>query len=203
MNTYKLPENTLIERLRANYIDAREISASDQQIKERWEFAYSLILNEAESDKNVVKMLMKRFGISDQCAYNDVRDCKNLFGDIRKSNKDALRHMVTQWAIDLYRMSKQTKNFKGMEKALERITKVNNLDIDDPDLPDASKIQPPVQLLALQFNIINSPRFKLIDESAQSAILGMYDEFMSQLKLSPMAEYSDMFQIEPTARAEK
>jgi hypothetical protein len=199
MNTWQLPENTLMERLRAFYIEGREISDFDKKIKERWEAAHSLILS-SENDRNAAKIISKRFDITVETAYQDIRNSTNLFGDVRRASKEGLRHIVTQWATDLHRKAVASNNFKAAEKAMERITKVNNLDKEDQDIPDPSKIQPPVQLLSVNFTFINTPMFKLIDETAQKAILQLYDEFMEQVKISPLAEYTDMFKIDDSAR---
>ena len=203
MNTYKLQENTLIERLRLHYLEEREISKADSDILARWEAAHALVLESSETDQNIVKIMMKRFDISNVCAYNDIRNSKNFFGDVRSSNKQGIRYIVTQWAIDLFRIAKHSKDLFGMAKALERITKANNLDNDDQNIPDASKIQPPVQLLTMNFDIINSPRFKLIDDAAQKALLQLYDEFMAQLIITPLAEYADVWKINDSVRPEK
>ena len=125
---------------------------------------------------------------------------KRIFGHISKADKDELRHLVTEWSIELFKMSQKSKNLKGMEKAVERITKANNLDKDDMDLPDASKIQPPVQLLSVNFNFINSPMFKKVDQAMQVALLKLYDEFMEQVVLTPLADYTDLWEIDNSAR---
>ncbi|MDP1620729.1 MAG: hypothetical protein Q8M08_00175 [Bacteroidales bacterium] len=203
MNTYKLQENTLIERIRLHYLEDYDISKADADILARWEAAHALVLESSETDQNIVKIMMRRFNISNVCAYNDIRNSKNFFGDVRSSNKQGIRYIVTQWAIDLFRMAKQAKDFFGMVKALERITKANNLDNDDQNIPDASKIQPPVQLLTMNFDFINSPRFKLIDDAAQKALLQLYDEFMAQVMITPLAEYADVWKINESARPDK
>jgi hypothetical protein len=203
MNTYKLQENTLMERIRLHYLEEREISKADADILARWEAAHALVLGSSETDQNIVKIMMKRFNVSNVCAYNDIRNSKNFFGDVRASNKQGIRYMVTQWAIDLFRLAKNSKDLFGMAKALERITRANNLDNDDQNIPDASKIQPPVQLLTMNFDFINSPRFKLIDDAAQKALLQLYDEFMAQVIISPLAEYADIWKIDDSVRPDK
>ena len=203
MNTYQLKENTLMERIRLHHSEHYELSEADKETLARWETAHSLILMEHETDRNVVKILMKRFDISMRTAYNDVRNAMNLYGDLRAQSKVALRYLVTQWSLELYLMARKANNLKGMEKALERLTKANNLDKDDQDIPDASKIQPPMQLLSVNFNFINSPRFKLIDEAAQLSIIKLYDEFMQQVQSSPLAEYTDVFKIDDSVRPKK
>jgi len=200
MNTYQLPENTLMERIRAYYTEGREISAKDMKIKERWEAAHALILSDSENDLAIARILSTRFGITLEWAHNDIKNAINLFGNVRQTTKEGMRYLVSQWCIDLHRMAKATKNLKAMEKAIERFTKANNLDKEDQDMPDPSKIQPPVQLLSINFNFINSPMFKLIDEKAQKALLQLYDEFMAQVELSPLAEYTDLFKIDDSVR---
>ena len=200
MNTYRLTENTLMERIRLHYRENYELSEADKQSMARWETAHALILSAAETDRNLVNTLMKTFDISMRTAYSDIKNALILFGDLRASSKEAMRYLVTQWSLELYIMGKQTKNLNIMEKALERLTKANNLDKEDQDIPDASKIQPPTQLLSVNFNFINSPRFKLIDQAAQLSILKLYDEFMLQVKSSPLAEYTDVFKIDDSVR---
>jgi hypothetical protein len=200
MNTYQIPASTLTERLRLHYLEDREVSPEDKEVMIRWEAAHAIILSDSQNDRTAATILMKRFGISESTAYRDIRLSKNIFGDVRASTRDALRYMVTQWAIDLYHMAKEIKDLKGMERALERLTKANNLDKDDMDLPDASKIQPPVQLLSINFNLINSPRFKLIDEAAQKALLELYDQVMQQIVITPLGEYADFFAIDDSNR---
>jgi hypothetical protein len=200
MNSFQLPESNAMERIRLHYTEDRELSESDMKIKDRWETAHSLLISDSENKTNSAKILSKKFGITITCAYNDIRNAQNLFGNVHTASKQAMRHMISEWCIDLHRMAKTIKNFKSVEKAIERFTKANNLDKEDQDIIDAAKIQPPVQLLSVNFNFINSPMFKLIDESAQKALLQLYDEFMAQVKLSPLADYTDMFKIDDSVR---
>jgi len=187
--------NTSTDRIRAHYIDGAELCESDKKIKERLQTAHSLRENEMNNRSVIVSILMKRFDISQAQAYEDIRNATFLFGKVTPLDKEGLRSMMTEWSIDLLRMAKQTKNLKAYEKALERLTKVNNLDKEDAEMPDMTKIQPPIQLITVAFDFIGSKYFSKIDTTTQKKILEMYQNFMKQLKLSPLAEYSDMFQI--------
>ena len=200
MKALELKTSTAEERIRLHFLGKIELNAEDTLIKDRMETAHSMMLDNFESDKNIVSYLMTRFGISKTAAYRDLFNAKNLFGDIRRHNKEHLRYLVTEWAILVFKMSHETKDLKSMEKSIEKITRANNLDKEDMDLPDASKIQPPVQLLQVNFNFINSPMFKLIDSATQKAMLEQYDLFMEQVKLSPMAQYTDVWQIDDSVR---
>lgn len=200
---YKLKEDTLRERIRYHLIQDRKLSQEDTKILIRWQAAHSLLLSKKEPDANVVKILMKTYGISNFTAYQDIRNAKFLFGDAGKSTAEAMRYMVTQWAIEMYSMAYIVKDFNAMSGALGKIIKANNLDKEDPDLPDPSKIQPPVQLLSVDFSFINSPYFEKIDEEAKKAVFRLYHAFMERLKESPLVEYSELFKLDEGVRPKK
>jgi len=198
----KLPPSSLTtsDRIRLHFIEGDDLSEEDQAILTRLKTAHALVLDEGENDRKIVSILMQQFGISERTAWRDLRMSKNVLGDAKASSREAWRYIVSQWATDMYRMAKQTKNFKAMEKAFLCVIKANNLDKDNLDIPDPSKIHPPVQLLTINFNLINSPRFKLIDPAAQKALLQLYDEVMSQIVITPLGEYADLFSIDDQAR---
>lgn len=193
MNIYKLPENTLMERIRHHYLNDYEISDKDEEIRKRWESAYAMIL-EKKPDAETAKLLSKMYGITLQRAYIDISNAKSLFGDVHKSGKDALRNLVSQWAIELLKAATEEKDYGAAAKALEKIIKANNLDKEDQDLPDPSKIQPPVQLLSVNFNFINSPFFREIDPQAQAGLMELYNRIMAMIENSPMKDYLGVIQ---------
>ena len=82
-----------------------------------------------------------------------------------------------------------------MEKALERITKANNLDKEDQDLPDPSKVQPPVQLLQLSFNFVKSEFFHLIDQKAQDEIMKVVAQVEAIIEKSTIKDYLDIYAV--------
>ncbi len=83
-------------------------------------------------------------------------------------------------------------DFKTVDRMLERIIKANNLDKEEMDLPDPDKIQPPVQLLSINYNFLNSEYFKLIDPKAQQALLLLNEKVMALIDASPIAEYKNI-----------
>ena len=198
----KLESSTVTDRIRLHYIEGKTLNAEDEKIRLRLDAAHSLKLADFESDKNAAAILMRKFGISQTQAYRDLLNAKNIFGNVQQATKEAIRVMITEWATIAMKMAHQAKDLKNMNKAMENIIRANNLDKDDVDIPDASKIQPPVQLLQVNFNFIDSPMFKLIDKTTQKAILLQYDLFMEQVKLSPMADFTDMWKIDESAREE-
>lgn len=94
-------------------------------------------------------------------------------------------------------------SYKLQENTLiERIC-LHYLEEREISYADAAKIQPPVQLLTMNIDYINSPRFKLIDDTAQKARLQLYDEFNAQVIISPLAEYADVWKINDSVRPDK
>jgi hypothetical protein len=195
MSEYKLTADTTMEKIRKYYLEGADLSPHQEKIRVRLEAAHALILDDHNTDKQAADIMSERFNIHFTQAYKDIANAKNLFGDLRKANKEGLRYMVTQWAVELFQMAKTAKDLKGMEKALERITKANNLDSEDQDIPDPSKIQPPVQLLSIDFNFINSSFFDKIDPKAQEELRKLNDAIQAIIARSPVKNYLDNMNV--------
>ena len=170
--------DSTFERIRSYYTSegVMVLDSADENIRIRWSTCHMQLHDDMNSDKDVVTFMVKHFSISDGQAYKDIRNCRRLFGDVRLYTKDAMRYHVSQWAIELLKLSRQKKDLRGMEKALERITKVYNLDKEDMDLPDPSKVHPPVQLLTINYNFLSSPYFKMIDQKAQDKLVQLHQK---------------------------
>jgi len=185
-------EKTL-ERIRLYYhSDKAKLSKHDNQLRFRLETAYSMLINQNGVERDVVKMLMKIHGISKMQAYRDVYNCTRCFGPIRGMDRQFVRHMVTQWAIESLRKAKLMNDFDAVNRFLNRIIKANNLDKEDAGLPDPSKIQPPVQLLSVNYSFLKSEYFRLIDKKAQKALLKLHRKVVALIDASPIAEYKDI-----------
>lgn len=181
------------DRIRDYYrIGQAKLSPEDEAIRIRWGACFMQLNDEMNSDREVAVFMMKQFGISEGHAYRDIRNCRRLFGDVRSYTKEAMRYHVTQWAIELLKLARLKKDLRGMEKALERITKAYNLDKEDPDLPDPSRFQPPVQLLTINYNFINSPSFKMIDAKAQEKLLELHRRIEAMAEALYVKDYLNM-----------
>jgi hypothetical protein len=184
---------TTFDRIR-NYYSSEEIKLDpeDEAIRIRWGTCFMQLHDEQNSDRDVTMFMIKQFKISEGQAYKDIRNCRRLYGDIRTYTKDAMRYHVSQWAIELYKMSKLKKDLRGMEKSLERITKAYNLDKEDLSLPDPSKFQPPVQLLTINYSFINSPSFKMIDQKAQDKLMELHRRIEAMADELHVKDYLNM-----------
>ena len=185
-------EKTL-ERITQYYMtDNTKLSRHDNHIRIRWETAYSMLIHQNGVELDVVRMLMKFYSISKMQAYRDVYNCTRCFGPIGGMDRHFIRHMVTQWAIESLKQAEQLNDFYAIDRFLNIIIKANNLDKEDIDIPDPSKIQPPVQLLSIDYSFLKSEYFKLIDPKAQKALLNLHKQVVALIDASPIAEYKEI-----------
>ncbi len=189
--------DTTFDRIRQYYSSEDiKLDPEDEAIRLRWSACFMQLHDEQNSDRDVTLFMIKQFGISEGQAYKDIRNCRRLFGDVRTYTKEAMRYHVSQWAIELFKIAKLKKDLRGMEKALERITKAYNLDKEDLSLPDPSKFQPPVQLLTINYNFINSPSFHMIDLKAQEKLLELHRRIEAMADELYVKDYLNMLLCE-------
>jgi len=77
-----------------------------------------------------------------------------------------------------------------------------NLDKEDQNLPDPSKFQPPVQLLSINYNFINTPYFKMIDQKAQEKLLLLHERILAMAEELAVTDYFNMLISENPATEE-
>ena len=195
---YRLQEDTLYERIRHHLLEGRKLSGEETHILHRWETAHSLFVSKNETDANAARILMKMYNISNFTAYKDIRNAKMLFGDVNKASTEGLRYIVSQWCIDMYRMAFIAKDFDAMSNALGKLIKANCLDRQDPNLPDITKIQPPVQVLSLSLDFVNSPYFKMLAPKVQEEVIKLKAKVQTMLDRSPITDVMNMLMIEDT-----
>ena len=194
-----LASDTMLERIKLYYLsDDTKLSDHDEKVRGRWAAAYSMLINQRSVEREVVMMLMKTHDISEAQAYRDIFNCTRCFGPFRGIDRLALRNMVTQWAMEYLRKAEVKSDYKALEKLLALIVRANNLDKEDMELPDPSKIQPPVQLLSINYSFLNTEYFKLIDPKAQKALLELNEKVMALIESSPIADYKDILLADDT-----
>jgi len=198
---HQLLGETTIEKIRAYYTEGEEVvrlSDKEEKIRKRIYSAYLFLMDmQVATEKSVVQKLVNTFHISTTQAYLDVRNAQLVFGDLKKANKELLRHVVTQFALDLLKKAALKGDYGIVSKSLDKIIRANHLNIDDPDLPDPSKIQPPVQLLSINFNFIDTPWFQKIDPTAQQVLIELRDQFIAKVEKSPASDYLNLFATKP------
>ena len=132
-----------LEAIEAYYLDDRgQVILTDHQerVRRRLLVAHSLLL-EAASRKDIKSKLMKRYSISAEQAYRDIRHAIRLFGHVQKSEKEGLRHITLELAMETFRFARQEKDIKQMNAAIANIIKLGGLDREDPNAPDWEKLK--------------------------------------------------------------
>lgn len=170
-----------------------------QQIQLRWTAAFTMLGdNHFRSDRHVARQLMHVYGISHQTAYSDIAASKRMFGDARKSYKDAERYLASENAKELFgkawSMFLATKKYQWYVAAVSQQkihAKVNGLDRDDPDLPDPSKINPPIQVLQINIDFIKSEFARHIDPKAKHKLNELLARIEDLIETSRIADYLD------------
>ena len=184
------------DKIRLYYKGELELSDCENEIRLRLESIFTYLIKNKCTDDEAVKFACKTHGISQRQAYYDVRDCKNLFGEVKEVSRTANRYIATQWAIEMYRMAQIKKDFRGMDRALKNFISANQLDKADPDLPDLSKIQPPIQVLSISLDFVSSPYFKMLAPEIQQQVVNLKKKAEDLFNGSPISDVMNMLMLE-------
>jgi hypothetical protein len=185
-----------IDKIREYYADENiKLSSIEDDLRIRLESAYTFLCK-FHSNEQTKKLLINQFNYSPAQAYRDIRSALDLFGDVIKTKKEASRYILYEMGMNNYQLAASKTDLEQMNRALTNLIKITGVDRDDFDLPDPSKIQPPVQLLTLTFNFINSEFFKQIDEKAQNELLILQNKINAMIEKSSVKEYLDITQLQ-------
>lgn len=83
-------------------------------------------------DVDIVRELRKRYGISQNIAYQDLRIIKTLLGEINKSSRDFYRYKFNKMIERAYEVADRKGDAKAMAAASAAYGKFNKLDKEDP-----------------------------------------------------------------------
>jgi len=135
---------TTLDKLRAYYRASEDVpvllTRHQQQVLKRLEAAWGLLLDAKTSEK-AAKKLMENFKISRPQAYRDLRDCKQLFGDVVESSRKADRYLLKEMGLETYGKAKKAGELGEMNKALSNLIKITGIEKADPNIPDAEAFE--------------------------------------------------------------
>lgn len=119
-----------------------ELSNSHKHILNRWQSAFTILRN-YESVSDAIPKLMHQFKLSHNRARVDCIYAQKLFGNVHASNKEGLRHLLTEWTKDVIIMArgKNPPDLKEINNAIRNLAAINGLDREDPDKIDFSKLE--------------------------------------------------------------
>lgn len=195
-----LASESALDKIR-DYILGRTDSLPEslQIIQQRLTSAFTLMSdNHFRSDRHVAKELMHTYKICETTAYSDIASSKRIFGDARKSYKDAERYLASENSKELFgkawSMFLATKQYQWYVASVSQQklhAKVNGLDRDDPDLPDPSKINPPTQILQINIDFITSQFAQHIDPKAKHKLNELLARIEDLIETSRISDYLD------------
>lgn len=85
-----------------------------------------------KTTKRVKEILKKRFGYSDSTAQRDIKDCQEVFGLRKKSNKEYKRQLYITWFEDLAKKAENAQDFKAAASLLDKAAKLHGFDKEEP-----------------------------------------------------------------------
>lgn len=154
------------DKIEKYYRSSGKLSDKETQICERWELAFAIFSVQRNKKLSVSKYLsvLKRKGIdlSPAQAYRDFIAAEKLFTPLQKYSKEFLKLVIIESSLKDVRRAERfaaevkdpkqwAEIMKVKDKAEKRIIEASGLNINDPNLPDFSK------LVANQFNINVDP----------------------------------------------
>ena len=138
---YSASTETALDRIKAAYLDdsaEARLSAEERLRKEQLEAAHGLLVN-YHSLEQAVPLLMGRFTLSRATAYRRCTEAIRLFGDVTRSYKDGIRHILYEYAMKVFQLAAGRKNefkqpdpdLKAMNTAIKNMAMLKGLDKED------------------------------------------------------------------------
>jgi predicted small secreted protein len=115
-----------MDKIRAYYLEGRKLPNTLIETVENLEKANGLLCH-GYSREQAVKFLMESKSISKSQGYKVIREALELFGDVTKSSKEGLRHIVTEGLMQVVNHAKVSKNLEMVERAYSTIARINGL----------------------------------------------------------------------------
>jgi hypothetical protein len=132
---YSGATETALDRIKASYVHEgaeERLTPDDKKRKEQLEAAHGLLVN-YHSMEQAVPLLEGRFGISRATAYRRCTEAIRLFGDVTRSYKDGIRHILYEFAMKVFQLAASAKppDLKAMNAAIKNMAILKGLDKDD------------------------------------------------------------------------
>ena len=114
------------DRIIASYTQPDVLSDQDIEIKDRLRATWSMLLsNRKKSD--IVAVLMNDFGVKESQAYADINNASKLYGNLQKSDKEAVRAIHYELAQLIFNLARGEGDFKHMIAALDRMNELQGV----------------------------------------------------------------------------
>jgi uncharacterized protein YecA (UPF0149 family) len=170
----KRKTKTTFDAIQAFYADRlgkTKLTEEQEQIRYRWEQGFNYLVHH-KSKEETVKFLIKRFKVSRATAYHDINDCMQIFGDLNKSSKEGLKHILTEMAMKVFNYAEQERNLAEMNKAIKNIKEIHGLGTDEEPVEDWKKYIPTTVII----NANPATLQQMADELVEDVDYENYDE---------------------------
>lgn len=145
----RLPSKTTFDKIFKFYFDGADtikLSGKDEEIRKRWQFAFSLLCNvsdkgETRSVEGVKNALVEEKKVSPAQAYRDIKNAMRLFGDVLAATRKGQRHVIYEMQMRVYNLAIGEKNLEAANRSISNMIKLFNLDFPDTNTNDED-IQP-------------------------------------------------------------
>ena len=124
--------DTSLDKIRAYYANPEkyELSPTLEAVRERLQHVMHLRLNYWSKQK-IVTFLRDKYGIEQAQAYNDIRNCELLYGEINETSRKAKQSILYEYAFQFLQKAREKNDLKAEAKALELMSKFGGLDEED------------------------------------------------------------------------
>ncbi|WP_080239045.1 hypothetical protein [Spirosoma rigui] len=129
-----------LERYRDHLMTDRPLDAPAQAMFQKYLYAYAQLCD-GLSERQVVKMLtaVQIYNLSQSQAYNIIRDCQEIFGNVKAAKKDAKRNIYVTRLEELALKLEEQGEFEAAGNILLKAAKMQgllekNAEFTDPKL---------------------------------------------------------------------
>ena len=144
------------DRIEKYYRQSGKLSVKESQICARWELAFAIFSAQKNRkvaiSKYIAVLKSKGVELSSAQAYRDFASAEKIFTPLQKYTKDFLKMVIIESALkDVKKAEAMASDCKDPKawatimdiknKAEKRIIDASGLSINDPDLPDFTKLQ--------------------------------------------------------------
>ncbi|MDO7876001.1 hypothetical protein Q5H93_14755 [Hymenobacter sp. ASUV-10] len=136
---YNKSTETALDRIRASFFDDEEdsgLSTSDLEQKGQLVATHAWLTQGKSVEKTVV-LLCARYTIGRATAYRRIRDTTALFGEVTRTHKEGVKHILYEMAMGVFRkaMKAQDKfgnpDLKAANAAIKNMAILKGLDKED------------------------------------------------------------------------
>lgn len=112
----------------------------------------AMMADPTQSNRETVRVIMERYGVTEQTAYSDMRMVKELLPTLTESKRSYHRWRTNEMLMETYRRAKEQGDLRTMEKAASSYAKYNRVDQED------EKVVPYDQIVVQPFVPTMDPR---------------------------------------------